>query len=119
MVKEVVITERAGQEYLAVIKYLNDFWTIKEIEKFEQKLLKAISIIEKHPEAFAVSKNNIRKCVFDKNNIIYYRIKISTIEILSVWAVRKNPKKLNLFIVAEPKSIYKKRKKRKTPEVLI
>ena len=96
MIKKVVVTTRAQQEYLAVINYLFDEWTVKEIEKFEKKFLKAVSLLESNPNAFPISKRNIRKYVVDKNNIIYYRIKKDTIEILSVWAAKKNPKKLKV-----------------------
>ena len=94
MVKEVVVTERARQEYLAVIKYLSEEWTVKEIEKFEQKFLKAVSFLESNPKAFPISQKNIRKYVLDKNNIIFYRIKKEIIEIVSVWTTKKSPKKL-------------------------
>ena len=96
MPKEVVVTERARIEYLAVVKYLSEAWTVKEIEKFEQKFLKAVSIIKTNPKTFVVTRKNIRKYVLDKNNIIYFRIRIDTVEIISVWATRKNPKKLRL-----------------------
>ena len=93
---KVVLTERARQEYLAVIRYLSDVWTVKEIEKFEQKFLKAVSFLESNPQTFPISPKNTRKYVLDKNNTIFYRIKRNNIEIIAIWASKKNPRKLKI-----------------------
>ena len=94
--KNVIVAPKANQEYLATIKYLKEEWTIREIEKFEQKFVKATSLLKTNSESFPISKKNMRKYVLDKNNVIFYRIKKDIVEIVSIWSAKQSPKKLKL-----------------------
>lgn len=92
--KKIELTLRARQDYLRIIEYLSKNWTVKEIERFEEKFLKALSTLETHPKAFILSRKNTQKFVFDKHNIIHYRIKGDIIEVLTIWPGKRNPNKL-------------------------
>ena len=67
--------------------------TEKELRTFSAKLDHTIELISKSPEIFPISieKNNIRKAVVEKHNNLYYRINKNSIEIISLYANRKNP----------------------------
>jgi len=94
---KVNITARAKQEYFAIIKHLSEKWTAREIDKFVLKFEKAIGHLKSNPATFLIAKKNIHKYVIDKHNTIFYLIKEdATVDVLSIWAGKKNPKKLKL-----------------------
>lgn len=92
---KILWSDHAIFELKETIEYLENKWTEKELRTFSAKLDHTIELISKSPEIFPISieKNNIRKAVVEKHNNLYYRINKNTIEIISLYANRKNPKK--------------------------
>ena len=92
---KVLWTDHAISELKETIEYLENKWTERELRTFSAKLDHTIELISKSPEIFPISfeKKNIRKAVVEKNNNIYYRINKNSIEIISLFSNRKNPKK--------------------------
>tara|TARA_Y100000815_G_C13170526_1_gene435392 strand:+ start:261 stop:563 length:303 start_codon:yes stop_codon:yes gene_type:complete len=90
---KILWSDHAIFELKETIEYLENKWTEKELRKFSAKLDHTIELISKSPEIFPISieKNNIRKAVVEKHNNLYYRINKNTIEIISLYANRKNP----------------------------
>ena len=88
-------TDHAISELKETIEYLENNWTERELRTFSAKLDHTIELISKSPEIFPASfeKKNIRKAVVEKHNNLYYRINKNTVEIVSLFSNRKNPKK--------------------------
>jgi len=65
---------------------------------FASKLEHTLELISKTPELFpsSIEKHEIRKAVIEKYNSLYYRINNESIEILSLFSNRQNPKKKKL-----------------------
>jgi len=95
---KILWTDHAISELKETIEYLENKWTEIELRRFSAKLDHTIELISKSPEIFPVSleKKNIRKAVVEKHNNLYYRINKNSIEIVSLFANRKNPNKKKL-----------------------
>ncbi len=95
---KILWTDHAISELKETIEYLENKWTERELRRFAAKLDHTIELISKSPEIFPLSleKNNIRKAVVEKHNNLYYRINKNSIEIVSLFANRKNPNKKKL-----------------------
>ena len=90
---EIVWTVNASDELDVVINYLENNWTQRELIKFSKNLNEVLNIISNNPQIFPkTKKSNVRRAVFNKLNIIYYRIiNENIVEILSFFSTRRNP----------------------------
>lgn len=71
---EIIWSDEALKNYLKVIDYLFENWTIKEIERFEYNFNRLIDDLKEHVGICPKSKIlNLRKCVIDKNNSLIYQ----------------------------------------------
>lgn len=88
-------TAHALAELADTIQFLEDNWTERELNQFANAVDNTVEIMSRHPEIYPFSgtKKNIRKAVIDKNNTIYYRIVGDSIQILSVFGTKQDPKK--------------------------
>ncbi|WP_194767707.1 type II toxin-antitoxin system RelE/ParE family toxin [Tamlana sp. I1] len=92
---KILWTDHAISELKETIEFLEKIWTEKELRKFAAKLNHTIDLISKMPEIFpeSIEKKNIRKAVVEKHNNLYYRVNKNSVEIISLFSNRKNPKK--------------------------
>ncbi len=95
---KVLWTDHAIAELKQIIEYLENNWTERELRTFAAKLDHTIELISKSPEIFPVSleKEHVRKAVVEKHNNLYYRINKNSIEIISLFSNRMNPKNKNI-----------------------
>ena len=95
---KVLWTDHALSELKETIEYLETNWTERELRTFSAKLDHTIELISKAPELFPTSfeKKGIRKAVVEKHNNLYYRINNNSVEIVSLFANRKNPQNKNI-----------------------
>ncbi|MDI1233127.1 MAG: type II toxin-antitoxin system RelE/ParE family toxin [bacterium] len=93
---EIFWTAEANRNLDQIILYLKTEWTVKEIQKFIQKLNKAVLLISKRPELFRLTnhKDQLRKCVLSKHTSIFYKETNSKIYIVSLFDNRQDPKKM-------------------------
>lgn len=86
-------TRRALSDLNSLIEFLEENWTEKEISQFAENLDHTIELISKNPKIFPTSrkKPTIRKAVVDKNNILYYRYQKETVELLTLFATKRDP----------------------------
>lgn len=97
MLLKIKWTPRAKKDYLKIIDYLHEKWTIKEVNSFVIKTNYTLALISKNPNLFPQSKKKeIHKCVLSKQTSLYYRIRNSELELIAFWDNRRNPKKLKL-----------------------
>jgi plasmid stabilization system protein ParE len=92
---KILWTDHAISELQETIEYLDTNWTEKELRHFSAKLDHTIELISKTPKLFpdATEKKGIRKAVVDKHNNLYYRCTGNTTEIISLFSIKKDPKK--------------------------
>lgn len=87
-------TEHAASELEKTIQYLQTEFSDKEISKLLIKLEETLELISINPKIFPISdKRGIHKVILLKYNSIYYREINNTVEILSFFSNRQNPKK--------------------------
>ena len=94
---QIILSPRAKADYFNIIEYLKKEWTLKEVEKFDKKFSALIAVLSLNPLAFNSYKGiNIRKAVIDKHSSIFYRLKDDKVELITIWASKRNPKKLRI-----------------------
>ena len=87
-------TEHASSELDQTIQYLQTEFSAKEISKLLIKLEETLELISINPKIFPISdKRGIHKVILSKYNSMYYREINNSVEILSFFSNRQNPKK--------------------------
>ncbi|MDX2128709.1 MAG: type II toxin-antitoxin system RelE/ParE family toxin [Chloroherpetonaceae bacterium] len=90
----VVWTDNAVEELSKTIKYLQENFTEKEIQRLAQKVDRVIDLISRNPLVFPKSKvKPIHRFVILKYNTMYYQVSDDRIEILSFFSNRQSPEK--------------------------
>lgn len=95
---KIVWSDHSLQELKETFEYIELNWTEKELSKLANEINKIINLISLNPYLFPVSQSsNVHRTVILKLNTIYYRIvNDDTVEILSFFSNRQNPKSLKL-----------------------
>ncbi len=96
----VIISPQAKEDIFNTIVYLKEHWRQKVVDEFLQKLETFYRIISINPRLFGYynKSQNIRKYAISKQNIIFYRNRKNTIEIITVFDSRQNPAKLKKIV---------------------
>lgn len=94
----VLWTDHALDELEEALEYLQKNWTERELKKFSRELDHTIELISKNPNLFQASntKKGVRRAVILKYNKLYYRVNKNSVELLSLFATRKDPFKRKL-----------------------
>ena len=94
--KPVIISPQAKEDIKNILSYLSQNWNQKVVDEFLQKLEVFYYIISLNPRIFGYynKRRNIRKYSITKQNIIYYRNRRTSIEIITVFDVRQHTVKL-------------------------
>jgi len=94
---KIIWTDRALSDLRNIVTYLEENWTVKEIQKFARLLDLQLNRLINHPFLFPESNKfkKIRKSVLTRQISIYYRVINNEIQIISLFDNRQNPKKLN------------------------
>lgn len=93
---KIIWSEEADQNVDAVLDYLENNWSEKEVSNFIIKLQECISLISKQPKLFPKSEliEGARRSVLTKQITVYYRLYSQQIEIIYVFDTRQDPNKL-------------------------
>lgn len=91
-------TDLALKELESTIEYLMNNWSEKEVKTLALKIEETLELVSMNPNLFQSSeiKKDLRRVIIAKYNTMYYRIKGDTIEIISFFSNRQNPKKRQL-----------------------
>lgn len=93
----IVWSPAANASYYRILIYLEERWTIKELNDFINCSEELIHQISDNPLLYPFSQGSeIHKCVVVKQVSLFYRIKASSVELLLFWDNRQDPKKLLL-----------------------
>ena len=83
--------------YFQILDYLDEKWTVKEIEAFINRTEEVINYISDNPLLYPYSKeSDTHKCVVIKQVSLFYRVRSNTIELLVFWDNRQDPDELLL-----------------------
>ena len=85
-------TDLALEELDETIKYLEEEFTDREIERLAKEIERTIELISHNPNLFPLSdKKKVRKVVILKFNSLYYRVVENHVQILSFFSNRQSP----------------------------
>jgi len=94
---KIIWTNRALSDLKNIVTYLEENWTVKEIQKFARLLDLQLNRLVINP--FLSPESNkykkIRKSVLNRQISIYYRINNFEIHIITLFDNRQNPEKIN------------------------
>jgi plasmid stabilization system protein ParE len=95
---KILWTDFALKELEDTIKYLEEYWTEKELQNLALNIEETLKLISQNPELFQGSeiKKDIRRAIILSHNTLYFRVKNNQIEIISFFSNRQNPKKRKL-----------------------
>ena len=96
MLRRVVFSKTALKRLFILLEYLEDKWSIKVRDEFEEKLNHSIETIVLLPEIFPKSeyRKNDHKCVVSKQTIFFYRFNSKKIFIAEIIDTRQDPKNI-------------------------
>jgi plasmid stabilization system protein ParE len=91
-------SDQALADLGSIINYLSEKWTQRETQNFARRLDKRLNLIATNPELFpkTAKKKNVRRSVLTRQIVIYYTTNKMTINIVSLFDTRQNPKKLRV-----------------------
>ena len=90
-------TDHALSERNKTFEYLEENFTQRELRSLSVEIEKVVKLIAQNPYLFPVSDiNDVRKAVVLRFNSLYYRVQNDSIEVLSFFSNRQNPKSRKL-----------------------
>jgi plasmid stabilization system protein ParE len=98
MVKEVIWSKNSEKDFIEIITYLTNKWSINSAIKFRDLVYFKIEILSKQP-MIGIQSNKvevIRKILITKHTYLYYALLNHQIVLLGFFDVRQNPLK-NIF----------------------
>ena len=95
MAKKIIISRRFRKNTFRIFQYLLEQFSASTADNFLERREQRIDFIVSNPEADKVSlkRKDVRSILFIPYNQIFYRYRNNTIEILSLFDMRKNPAK--------------------------
>lgn len=95
---EIRWTAHAVTELEFTLKYLEVYFSEREIRKLLESLENKLALISENPNLFAYSEfKNIRRVTVEKYNTLYYKVIGSYVIVLSFFSNRQNPDKRHLI----------------------
>ncbi len=94
MKREIRLSKRAMKKLDSLLVYLENEWSTKVKHNFILKLDKSLKQIQKLPDSFPESEKirGLRKCVVTKQTTVFYRYSDTSIDVISIFDNRQNPK---------------------------
>lgn len=94
MAKTIIWTPEAEKTFDAVIDYLQQHWSGREIKNFIKRVSSVTDHIRRHPLSYrSAGKEDVREALITKQNLLLYRVTGETIYLLYFWDTRKNPER--------------------------
>lgn len=94
MKREIRLSKRAMNKLDSLLVYLENEWSTKVKYNFILKLDKSLKQIQKLPDSFPESEKirGLRKCVVTKQTTVFYRYSDTSIDVITIFDNRQNPK---------------------------
>lgn len=97
MTREIRLSVKASQKLSKLLAFLETEWSDKVKKDFILKLDDCLRKIQTLPDSFPESEavKGLRKCVITKQTTLFYKYSDSTIDIITFFDNRQNPKSLS------------------------
>ena len=91
MAKKIIFSKKAERNFDNIATYLNNEFGLRTAQEFIIKVYDDIDLIILNPKMFPVSKvKEVRKCVINKNSILYFIIKTNEIRIIAIKSAKQS-----------------------------
>lgn len=89
----IVFSQEAIVSFQALKEQIDARFGQREMQKFEKRVLKTLTLISKFPQSFEAVVNiaDVHKGFIHKNCSLFYQVKESSIEVLFFWDNRQEP----------------------------
>ena len=96
MHRKIKLSKRAIKKLDNLLVFLEKEWSIKVKNDFIHKLEKSLKQIQTLPESFPESEKikGLRKCVVTKQTTIFFKYSNTSIDIITIFDNRQDPKSL-------------------------
>jgi plasmid stabilization system protein ParE len=96
MKREIKLSKRTMRKLDSLLVYLEEEWSTNAKHEFVLKLDKSLKQIQKLPDSFPESEKirGLRKCVLTKQTTLFYKYSETTIDVITIFDNRQNPKSL-------------------------
>jgi len=96
MKREIKLSKRTMRKLDSLLVYLEEEWSTNAKHEFVLKLDKSLKQIQKLPDSFPESEKirGLRKCVLTKQTTVFYKYSETTIDVITIFDNRQNPKSL-------------------------
>ncbi len=96
MKREIRLSKRAMKKLDSILFYLEKEWSTKAKHDFILKLDKSFKQIKKLSDSFPESERirGLRKCVVTKQTTVFYKHTDTSIDVITIFDNRQNPKSL-------------------------
>lgn len=93
---KILWSEKAAQDLSDIISYLQNEWSNKEVKSFVRKLDARLELLSYNPRLYPKSprRKELRRSVLTKQTVVYYKIKMDAVEVVTLFNTSQNPKKL-------------------------
>lgn len=87
------ISQRAQDNLVEILYYLDLNWSEKIKTEFLKRFIKQINHIKQNPYLFPIAEygKDARRCMITKHNALYYRNINDAVEIITIHNLRQNP----------------------------
>ncbi len=92
----IIWTEEAIRNLEAILDYLQNRWTQREVDNFKKRLSNLLRLISGNPKLFPKSENQprLRKAVLARQTIIFYEFKHGKVYLIYLFGSSQNPEKI-------------------------
>ncbi len=100
MDKRIVLTPTAEKDLESIVDYLFTEWGQVVCDNFLNRFEEVCEIIALTPDMYPLTSKNrkVRKCVLNKQNVVYFRVHENNVEVITIFDTRQNPKNLKKII---------------------
>ena len=94
--RKVILSKRASNRLEKLIEYLESEWSLKAKKEFIRKLDKSLKQIQKYPDSCQQTDfvKGLHMSVVTKQTSVFYRYDSKSINIVTIFDNRMNPKRL-------------------------
>lgn len=93
---ELFWSDEAVKNLESILAYIEQEWTLKEVEKFKKRLRQVLKLISINPNLFPKSQYNkqLHKAVLSKQTIVFYKTDENRIYLVYLFETKRNPKNI-------------------------
>jgi plasmid stabilization system protein ParE len=93
---EIIWSKKAASGYSKILKHLDENWTAKEVESFEEEMKSFFNTLSKQPYILKESKKKgLRRDPINKLTLLTYRVnrKENQVQLINIRGARQKPLK--------------------------